>query len=144
MRIWRISRYADLSGLGGEISAGRWNQVKTPIVYCADHPATALLEILVHVDAEDLPQKYQLLEIEVPDPVQATSPDLAEGWTDDLMGTQRIGSDFIRAAMHSVMRVPCVIVPFTNNFLLNPALLERDGIGIVGVTEHPFDARLLS
>ncbi len=39
----------------------------TPVVYCADHPATALLEILVHVDAEDLPPAYQLLEIEVPD-----------------------------------------------------------------------------
>jgi hypothetical protein len=41
------------------------------------------------------------------------------------------------------MEVPCIIVPFTKNYLLNPALLERDGIAIVGATTHPVDTRLL-
>jgi hypothetical protein len=34
-------------------------------------------------------------------------------------------------------------VPFASNYLLNPALLERDGIRIASVTSHPIDARLL-
>lgn len=143
MRLWRISGYADLLGVGGLVSAGRWHVKGTPIVYCADHPATALLEILVHVDAEDLPQTYQLLEIEVPDDVARTSPDLAGDWKDDVAATQRLGTDFVAADTHAVMEVPCVIVPFTKNYLLNPDLLARDGIHIVSVTTHPVDTRLL-
>lgn len=143
MRLWRISGYADLLGVGGLVSGGRWHVKGTPIVYCADHPATALLEILVHVDAEDMPQTYQLLEIEVPDGVAIASPGLPDDWKEDLAMTRQLGSDFVAAAIHAVMEVPCVIVPFTRNYLLNPDLLGRDGIGIVGVTTHPVDTRLL-
>ncbi|MER9680448.1 RES family NAD+ phosphorylase [Mesorhizobium sp. M0184] len=143
MRLWRISSYADLSGAGGMVSAGRWHVMGTPIVYCADHPATALLEILVHVDAEDLPQTYQLLEIEVPDGLTVASLELSDDWKDDTATTQRLGTDFIATAKHAVMEVPCVIVPFTRNFLFNPDLLAGDGIHIVEVTTHPIDTRLL-
>lgn len=143
MRLWRISGYADLLGVGGLVSSGRWHVKGTPIVYCADHPATALLEILVHVDAEDMPETYQLLEIEVPDGVTITSPGLPDDWKEDLAMTQQFGSDFVAVASHAVMEVPCVIVPFTRNYLLNPDLLARDGIHIVGVTTHPVDTRLL-
>jgi RES domain-containing protein len=143
MRIWRISNFANLDGRGGMISAGRWNPINIPMVYCSDHPATALLEILVHINALNLPPTYQLLEIEVPDSVSIAGPDLTANWQNDLSGTQRLGSMFISAGTDAIMEVPCVIVPFTKNYLLNPALLERDGIRIVGVTKHPVDARLL-
>jgi RES domain-containing protein len=143
MRLWRISNYTELSGIGGTVSAGRWNVLGTPMVYCADHPATALLEILVHVDAEDLPAAYQLLEIEVPSALALSSPDLPIDWKDDVAISQRLGTAFVSAGIHAVMEVPCIIVPFTKNYLLNPALLERDGIAIVGATTHPVDTRLL-
>ena len=143
MRLWRISNFADLSGRGGMVSAGRWNVKNTPVVYCADHPATALLEILAHVDSEDLPPTYQLLEIEVPDTIAVTVPDLPSNWRDDLNTTRQLGTNFVLAGIDAVMEIPCVIVPFTNNYLLNPALLEREEIGIVGTTVHPIDARLL-
>jgi RES domain-containing protein len=144
MRIWRISNHADLSGRGAMISAGRWNPMNTPMVYCADHPATALLEILVHLDAEDSPSTFQLLEIDIPDAVVPTTTELHENWMDDVAMTQQIGSDFVAAMSYPVMRVPCAIVPFTHNYLLNPALLENAGIGIVGITRHPIDTRLLA
>jgi RES domain-containing protein len=143
MRLWRISNYADLSGRGGMVSAGRWNFSNTPLVYCADHPATALLEILVHVDAEDMPKDYQLLEIELPDSTAILVPDLPQNWKDDVMLTRRLGTDFIVVGTHAAMEVPCVIVPFTKNYLLNPGLLMREGIAVVGVTKHPIDTRLL-
>ena len=113
------------------------------MVYCSDHPATALLEILVHINANNLPTTYQLLEIAVPDSVSIASPGLTANWQNDLSGTQRLGAKFISAGTDAIMEVPCVIVPFTKNYLLNPALLERDGIRIIAVTEHPIDARLL-
>ncbi|RLP22327.1 RES family NAD+ phosphorylase [Mesorhizobium sp. YM1C-6-2] len=143
MRIWRISNFADLSGRGGIVSAGRWNPKATPMVYCSDHPATALLEILVHIDAHNLPPTYQLLEIEVPDSVSIASPDLTASWQSDLSGTQQLGAMFVSANATAIMRVPCLIVPFASNYLLNPALLERDGIRIASVTSHPIDARVL-
>ncbi len=143
MRLWRISSYSDLSGQGAMVAAARWNAVGTPIVYCADHPATALLEILVHIDAEDLPATYQLLEIDVPDTVKAAVPVLPDNWKVNLAATQRIGTDFVNAARDALMEVPCIIVPFTKNYLLSPARLENSGIKIVGTTIHPIDARLL-
>jgi RES domain-containing protein len=143
MRVWRISLFTDLSGQGGMFSEARWNFKGTPIIYCADHPSTALLEILVHLDAEDSPSTFQLLEINIPDAVAVATPELSENWANDAATTQQNGSDFIAAMSYPVMKVPCAIVPFTHNYLLNPALLENAGIGIVGVTEHPIDARLL-
>lgn len=66
MRIWRISEFADLSGRGGLAVAGRWNHRGTAIVYCSDHPATCMLEVLVNFEPADIPISYQLLEIETP------------------------------------------------------------------------------
>ncbi|MEJ6781597.1 RES family NAD+ phosphorylase [Aminobacter sp. Piv2-1] len=143
MRLWRIANYADLSGQGGKFSAGRWNFLGTPMVYCADHPATALVEILVHVDAEDLPLTYQLLEIEVPDKAKPAVPTLSSNWQDDLNETRQIGTNFIAAGNTPVLEVPTVVVPFARNYLLNPMLLDQHGIRVAGVTTHPFDARLL-
>jgi len=48
MELWRISNYADLSGGGGLQAAGRWHTRGKRIVYLADHPASAVLEMLVH------------------------------------------------------------------------------------------------
>jgi RES domain-containing protein len=52
MELWRISNYADLSGAGGLRAAGRWHSQGKRIVYLADHPSSALLEMLVHLDRE--------------------------------------------------------------------------------------------
>lgn len=125
------------------ISAGRWNPINTPMVYCADHPATALLEILVHLDAEDAPRTFQSLEIEIPDAVSVATPELDEDWPQHAAMTRQIGSEFIAAMTHPIMKVPCAIVPFTHNYLLNPALIEQAAIHIVGITRHPIDTRLL-
>jgi RES domain-containing protein len=125
------------------VSAGRWNVLGTPIVYCADHPATALVEILVHIDAEDLPPSYQLLEIDVPDDVVLSVPILSPNWPSDLTETRQIGTSFVTSNSSAVLEVPCMVVPFAKNYLLNPALLAQEGIKIVGSTNHPFDARLL-
>ena len=68
-RLWRISNHASLSGDGGLYASGRWHTRGRRVVYLADHPASALLEVMVHleIDAEDLPTHYQLLGVDVPD-----------------------------------------------------------------------------
>ena len=69
MWLWRISNHASLSGEGGLHASGRWHARGRRVVYLADHPASALLEVMVHleIDAEDLPSHYQLLGVDVPD-----------------------------------------------------------------------------
>src|ERR1700710_2443183 len=72
MELWRISNYADLKGIGGLRASGRWHFAGQPVVYLAEHPASALLEILVHQQlshSEHVPDSYQLLRIEVPDDI---------------------------------------------------------------------------
>lgn len=69
MELWRISNYADLSGAGGLQAAGRWHTRGKRIVYLADHPASALLEMLVHMDRELIPATYRLLRIVVSETV---------------------------------------------------------------------------
>jgi hypothetical protein len=71
MFLWRISKFADLTGKGGEVVSGRWHEKGNPIVYCADHPSTALLEMIVHLNPANIPDKYQLLKVHCPDSVFA-------------------------------------------------------------------------
>lgn len=114
------------------------------MVYCADHPAAALLEILVHIDLEDAPASYQLLGIHVPDETPIFRPRLPADWNDNVGGTQDIGTRFVNEGLYAVMAVPSVVAPFTTNYLLNPALLEKWSITIDSRTRHPIDARLIA
>ncbi|HXH47142.1 MAG TPA: RES family NAD+ phosphorylase [Bradyrhizobium sp.] len=52
MRIWRISNFDDLSGIGGLKTDGRWHDRGRHVVYAADHPASALLEVMVHLEID--------------------------------------------------------------------------------------------
>jgi RES domain-containing protein len=143
MRLWRISNYADLSGRGGLFTAARWNQLNTPIVYCADHPASALLEILVNSDPENWPDFFQLLEIEAPDDIPVVEPNLPSDWRQDLELTREVGTRFISESSGVLMRVPSAILPFCFKYLLNPNLAEAAGVRIARVSRHPIDQRLL-
>lgn len=143
MRIWRISNYADLSGRGGLVSEGRWHSLGTPIVYCADHPSTALLEILVHATRQTVPDTYQLIEIELPDDIRIEHAEMENGWETDLARTQRTGTSFVVANNHAVLRVPSVIMPKAANYLLNPRHADSAGIVVANTYRYPFDSRLL-
>lgn len=90
MRAWRISNYADLSGLGGTFIAGRWHTEGQPIIYASEHPALAMLETLVRSDRLNLPAEFQLIAIDFPengvedvarDPVRPADMKGDEAWS---------------------------------------------------------------
>ena len=143
MRVWRISNFADLSGEGGLLIEGRWHFRGTPIVYCTDHPSTALLEILVHATRYTVPDYYQLLEIEVPNDIETFAPTIAMNWDRDADETRRIGARFIADGIFALMNVPSVIMPKARNFLLNPAQSDARRIRIVETYRYPFESRLI-
>jgi RES domain-containing protein len=149
MRLWRISNHAGLSGDGGLHASGRWHSRGRRVVYLADHPASALVEVMVHleIDTEDLPSHYQLLGVEVPDDAATTALgeyELPEGWRQQIPITRARGDDWLRAGTSALLRVPSPIVPEATNYLLNPAHPDAARIGIASALRAAFDPRLMA
>jgi RES domain-containing protein len=143
MRTWRISNFADLSGRGGLISEGRWHRLGTLVVYCTDHPSTALLEILVHATRQTVPDFYQLIEIDIPDDIKVENTTVREDWQSDIEHTRTLGMDFIAGGRHAILDVPSVVMPLARNLLLNPLHPDASRISVTKTYRFPFDSRLL-
>ena len=147
MRLWRISRFADLAGDGGLHAAGRWHSKGQRVVYLAEHPAAALLELLVHleIDAEDFPAHFQLLAIDAPGRVAVTMIDetsLPPDWRDQPSITRVLGDDWLRDGTTALLRVPSAIVPATSNYLLNASHADARQLSISAVVRAALDPRL--
>jgi RES domain-containing protein len=150
VRLWRISNYADLNGEGGRRRAGRWNSGGRAVVYLAEHPALALLENLVHLegDPDDLPDTFQLLEVELSDatPRDQQTPAALEqanaGWRKDLRFTRACGDRWLAEMSTALFLVPSVILPKSTNALFNPAHPDAGSARIVDITRPAYDRRL--
>lgn len=149
MRLWRISDHADLSGRGGRLEAGRWHAARQPVAYLSDHPASALLEILVHLEVavEDIPTPFQLLTVEAADDLAFETVDatrLPEAWRSMPDVTQSLGDRWLAANQTVLLQVPSVIVPFAWNWLLNPRHGDAPKLTIVDTARVAFDPRLFA
>ena len=148
MIVWRISNYLDLSGQGGLRASARWHNAGAPVVYTASSPASALLEVLVHLELNDpdyLPDSYQLLRIDVADSIPIVEVDeesLDPDWRRLLELTRALGSEWLRGGSSAVLAVPSAIVPHTKNYLINPAHRDTKQIKIKSHGKYPFDFRL--
>ena len=126
----------------------RWHTRGRPIVYCAPNPATALLEVLVHleIDLEDLPTHYRFLKIDAPETTpleQIERTALPSDWIENASATRRVGDTWLQSQRSALLAVPCVLVPETYNLLLNPLHPDTTQVRIVDVIEYPLDTRLL-
>ena len=111
MELWRISNHADLSGVGGLRAAGRWHSQGRRIVYLADHPSSALLEMLVHMDRDLMPATYQLLRVAVPADiaVETIDAELPPDWRSQTLVSRDIGDQWLDRSTSAVLRVPSAI-----------------------------------
>lgn len=142
MRVWRISNFAGLSGIGGVKFSARWHNRGRPIVYTAEHPALAMLEILAHTNSDVLPDTYQLLEIEVPDFVKVQVATPRSGWQINLGYSREFGDAWLASASSAVLQVPSAIMPHAMNYLINPEYPEAPHITIVRTEKYELDQRL--
>lgn len=142
MHIWRVSEHIDLSGRGGDYVEQRWNYRGDRIVYCCEHPALAMLEILVNTDFDTVPDTYQLLQIRVLEGLAAEKAELPENWRDDISISQAFWRDFITENRACILAVPSIIMPFSTNYLINPSHPDHVKLTITGTARYPFDARL--
>ena len=148
MTLWRISNHATLDGAGGLRAAGRWHTRGARIVYCAQNPASALLEILVHAEIaiEDIPVAFRWLEIDAPDSVAVETVDpglLGPAWRSQPAATRRLGDHWLAASRSALLRVPSAIVPETWNVLINPLHPGAARIRVVRVHQQTVDRRLV-
>lgn len=147
MLLWRISNHSDLLGIGGTLASARWHTAGRPVVYLAEHPSSALLEVLVHLetDEEHRPDIYQLLKVEVDEAVafeEVTLSSLPGDWKRNEVATQSRGDDWLERGKTASLRVPSSITPETWNWVLNPRHPEAKKATVAGVERHLYDSRL--
>jgi RES domain-containing protein len=117
MRLWRAARaaFADLGGEGARLYGGRWNSPGRAVLYTAENPALAILEVRVHLDlAPDLvPDDYMLIEID------ATGLSITDC---DLAGREprAAGDAWLVEGATALLRVPSAVAPRSFNILANP------------------------
>jgi len=125
---WRIfkTKYAaqPFDGEGARRTGGRWNSKGVTHVYASESPALAALEILVHLQSQELLSSYLLASISFDDTlVETVSPrQLPRGWRRDTApaALQAVGDPWVARAASAVLRVPSVIIDGQWNYLLNP------------------------
>jgi RES domain-containing protein len=108
------------------------------MIYLAEHPALALLEVRVHLDVplEDLPDDYVMLRVLLPDEPPGEVLVLPAD-------PVAIGDAWLEGGASVVLRVPSVLVPLRAfNLLLNP-VHPRASEAVIS-ERHPFafDRRL--
>jgi len=152
MRVWRLDRDGrnPLDGAGGLHVAGRWNLKGTPIVYASTHLSLAVLEKLVHVDPDLLPDNLIAVEIDIPERAgrieELDAAVLPADWREAPAprSTQEIGSAWARDARRAgVLTVPSVVIPRERNVLLNPAHPAASEWKVTLTERFRFDARLV-
>lgn len=139
MTVWRVARaaFADLSGEGARLYGGRWNSPGRAIVYTAENPALAILEVRVHLDLEPdlVPDDYVLIEMdlgEAPAAVLETAP----------ADPAAFGDAWLARAGEPVLKVPSFIAPRSFNYLVNPGHSGAGAVRIVSTQAFSFDRRL--
>ena len=143
---WRISNHHDLGGWGGRKFASRWSSLGRRVVYLAESPAGAMLEVLVHLKEreEGLPRIYTLLKIEAPDDLSQKQLNTIAptDWKERPEFTRNLGDAWLTSMETPLARVSSAIIPRTWNYLLNPEHPDAKKIEIAEVIKERFDNRL--
>lgn len=150
MIVYRLAnkKYSkDLSGLGAEVTGGRWNFKGTKLLYTADSRALCMAEIAVHTPIGVMPKDYHLITIEIPDFLnvrQIESETLPENWRKFPYSktTQELGENFIKANKHLYFKVPSAVVQGDYNILINSFHADFDKVKIINIEKFNFDERL--
>lgn len=150
MKAWRITKRKHagtaFSGEGARLYGGRWNRPGVPIVYVAESQSLAVLEMLVHLDAPALLEKYVFLEVDLAASlvIDLDRSSLPKNWQSDPVpeAIQAIGDRWVFSGDSTVLRVPSVLVPGESNFLLNPRHPDFGKISISRPQAFRFDPRL--
>jgi RES domain-containing protein len=147
---WRIVKTnlaaTAFSGEGSMRASGRWHSRGTSVVYAAESRALAVLELMVHLEADELLKHYRLISAIFDESVLKVlqRPDLPPDWKKRRapMTTKQIGDLWVAANDSVVLKVPSVIIEGESNYLLNPSHPDFRKVLIGEPQPFRFDPRL--
>jgi RES domain-containing protein len=152
IRVWRITRAKTITkafdGEGAWQYGGRWNLEGHRAVYTAENISLCALEILVHLDPEDMPSDYYCFEVKIPTGLLVERIDastLTKNWRSypPPAELQRIGTNWLVKKTSAVLSVPSAVIPEERVFVLNPEHKEFGKIHIIGPKPFVLDPRLI-
>jgi RES domain-containing protein len=125
---WRIFKRKHaatvFSGAGARRFGGRWNSKGVAVIYAAGSPSLAALEMLVHLESQELLGAYRVASVSFDEALVEALPaaKLPARWRRDPAPArlQRLGDAWVAAGSSAVLRVPSVIIADEWNYLLNP------------------------
>jgi RES domain-containing protein len=148
INLWRISKFNSLSGEGGLRYSARWHTAGRRIVYLAESPAGAIIEVLVHLELNEKswPSHYDLMRVTVPNGIEIETIKVTnyESLKFDLSVSRGLGNEWLASGRTALARVPSIILPKTWNVLLNPEHPAARDIRIVETIRAEYDPRLVA
>ena len=149
MIVYRIAKeeyIEDLSGNGAKRTGGRWNPKGTPVLYCASTSSLAILEKLVSIDMDLLPDDLCIAALEIPKSKILKTPEeeLPKNWnhypSPDAL--KSIGKSWIELGNFCTLQIPSTVNPMESNYLINVRHPLMEKIKIKEVTPFRIDHRL--
>ena len=134
-------------GEGAFRFGGRWNSRGTRILYTAGSLSLAALEMLVHLNDEEILLSYSFATAEFDEslilPIKEFRA-LPANWSDSPapLEIQRIGDEWARSGASTVLRVPTSVLPIEFNYLINIEHPEFSKIKLGKPQSFTFDKRL--
>lgn len=134
-------------GEGAFRFGGRWNSRGTRIFYTAGSLSLAALEILVHLNDEEILLSYSFAAAEFDEslvlPVEEFRA-LPENWSASPppLEIQRIGDEWASAQASVVLKVPTSVLPVEFNYLINVEHQEFSKVQLGKPQTFTFDERL--
>jgi RES domain-containing protein len=148
LRAFRVadSRHKLFDGAGAYLKGGRWNSAGRRIIYAAQTYAGALLEALVHLNFDEVPDSYGCINIAIPQETQLeeVSADDIPGWnTNDFAAARDFGDRWYEQKRTPVLLVPSVVTAgIEKNILVNQQHPEFENIQAGETEEVIWDERL--
>lgn len=135
------------TGEGARLFGGRWNSKGVPVIYTAQSCSLAALELLVHLQSQQILESYNVAVVEF-DSTLALDVDrslLPDDWAADPapLALKALGDEWVAMSESAVLRVPSAIVESEVNYIFNPAHEEFAEIVVGAEQPFVFDPRLL-
>jgi RES domain-containing protein len=125
---------------------GRWNNPGVPLIYTATSQSLAALEILVHLEAPELLEKYSMLGVEIDESLIADLDQsrLPKNWKANPAppSLKAMGDEWAVSRVSAVLRMPSAVVPSEYNLVLNPLHRDFSRIKVANSSRFQFDSRL--
>lgn len=148
LRAFRIAdrRNPLLDGGGAYLKGGRWNSPGRRVIYASQTYAGALLEALVHLNFDEVPDSYGWVEILIPEAEEFEELSASEipVWNgEDLTLTRGYGDRWHEQKRTPVLLVPSVVTAgVERNLLINPDHPAFAAIQASELREVVWDERL--